>query len=151
MQQSARALPPLDFDGLRPPSPFMTEVHARWCARVRDFVTREIEPNLADWEARTTTDVLAVRADLLAQGFASHLFALPYGDYGQNGTDSDIPRLLSELLTRQFGTFFTQPGRPGYSRPGAGEAPRFELHTDTGLAALYSWLRWSAPANDLKD
>jgi peptidoglycan/xylan/chitin deacetylase (PgdA/CDA1 family) len=107
--------------------------------------------SLAEWEARTTTDVLGVRSDLLAQGFAPHLFAVPYGDYGQYRADPDIPRLLSELLERQFGTFFTQPSLPGYSRPGAGAAPRFELHTDTGLAALYSWLRWSAPANDLKD
>jgi acyl-CoA dehydrogenase len=77
MQQSARALPPLDFDGLRPPSPFMTDVHARWCARVRDFVTREIEPNLAEWEASGTfPDSLyesAARAGLLGVGFPERL------------------------------------------------------------------------------
>jgi acyl-CoA dehydrogenase len=74
MQQSARTLPPLDFDGLRPPSPFMTEQHARWCARVRDFVTREIEPNLSAWEASGTfPDSLyesAAQAGLLGVGFA---------------------------------------------------------------------------------
>jgi polysaccharide deacetylase len=106
---------------------------------------------IADWEARATSDVLAVRSDLLAQGFAPHVFAVPYGDYGQTGSDPDVPRLLGELLKRQFGTFFTQPDDAGYSRPGAGAAARLELHTNTGLAALYSWLRWSAPANDLKD
>jgi acyl-CoA dehydrogenase len=77
MQQSARTLPPLDFDGLRPPSPFMTEVHARWCARVRDFVTREIEPNLPAWEATGTfPDSLyetAARAGLLGVGFPERL------------------------------------------------------------------------------
>lgn len=77
MQQSARTLPPLDFDGLRPPSPFMTEVHARWCARVRDFVTREIEPNLPAWEASGTfPDSLyeaAARAGLLGVGFPERL------------------------------------------------------------------------------
>jgi acyl-CoA dehydrogenase len=77
MQQSARALPPLDFDGLRPPSPFLTDVHARWCARVRDFVTREIEPNLAEWEASGTfPDSLyesAARAGLLGVGFPERL------------------------------------------------------------------------------
>jgi acyl-CoA dehydrogenase len=73
MQQSARALPPLDFDGLRPPSPFLSEQHALWCARVRDFVTREIEPNLSAWEASGTfPDALyesAARAGLLGVGF----------------------------------------------------------------------------------
>jgi peptidoglycan/xylan/chitin deacetylase (PgdA/CDA1 family) len=117
----------------------------------RRFTRSGGQETLAGWEARTTTDVLAARGDLLAQGMTPHVFALPYGDYGLQGADPDVPRLLSELLTRQFGTFFTQPDDPGYSRPGAGAAPRFELHTDTGLAALYSWLRWSAPANDLKD
>ena len=77
MQQSARTLPPLDFDGLRPPSPFMTDVHARWCARVRDFVTREIEPNLAAWEASGTfPDSLyeaAARTGLLGVGFPERL------------------------------------------------------------------------------
>jgi peptidoglycan/xylan/chitin deacetylase (PgdA/CDA1 family) len=107
--------------------------------------------SLADWEARTTTDVLATRSDLLVQGFAPHLFALPYGDYGQHRPDTEIPRLLSALLERQFGTFFTQPGEPAYSRPGSGAAPRLEVHTSTGLASLYSWLRYSAPATDSKD
>lgn len=77
MQQSARSLPPLDFDGLRPPSPFLTAVHARWCAHVRDFVTREIEPNLAEWEAAGTfPDSLyesAARAGLLGVGFPERL------------------------------------------------------------------------------
>jgi acyl-CoA dehydrogenase len=85
MPQSARTLPPLDFDGLRPPSPFMTDVHARWCARVRDFVTREIEPNLPAWEASGTfPDSLyetAARAGLLGVGFPERL--------GGNTEDAD--------------------------------------------------------------
>jgi biofilm PGA synthesis lipoprotein PgaB len=107
--------------------------------------------SLADWEARTTGDVLETRAAMLTQGFKPQLFAVPYGDYGQNGADAEIPQLLGKLLERQFGTFFTQPSDPDYSRPGAGPAPRFEVRAETGLSSLYSWLRYSAPANDLKD
>ncbi|HKR33233.1 MAG TPA: acyl-CoA dehydrogenase family protein [Steroidobacteraceae bacterium] len=55
----------------------MTDLHARWCARVRDFVTREIEPNLAEWEASGTfPDSLyesAARAGLLGVGFPERL------------------------------------------------------------------------------
>lgn len=138
--QSGHELIPTDDRGGR--APFYA---------ARRFTRSTGQESLADWEARTTTDVLGVRSDLLAQGFTAHLFALPYGDYGQYRSDPDIPRLLSELLKRQFGTFFTQPSEPGYSRPGVGAAPRFELHTQTGLASLYSWLRYRAPANDFKE
>ena len=54
MPRSPRTASLLDFDGLRPPSPFMTEAHDQWRARVRHFVAHEIEPHLADWEAAGT-------------------------------------------------------------------------------------------------
>ncbi len=77
MQPSGPATSTLDFDGLRPPSPFMSETHARWRARVREFVTREIEPNLDSWEASGTfPDSLyesAAQAGLLGVGFPERL------------------------------------------------------------------------------
>lgn len=77
MQSSGPAANTLDFDGLRPPSPFMTETHGRWRARVREFVTREIEPNLDQWEASGTfPDSLyesAAQAGLLGVGFPERL------------------------------------------------------------------------------
>ena len=55
----------------------MSEQHARWCARVRDFVTREIEPNLQAWEASGTfPDSLyesAAQAGMLGVGFPERL------------------------------------------------------------------------------
>jgi len=73
MSTSVSTQKSLDFDGLRPPSPFMNPAHADWRARVREFVTREVEPNLAAWEeAGSFPDSLygsAARAGLLGLGF----------------------------------------------------------------------------------
>jgi acyl-CoA dehydrogenase len=77
MQSSPHAPNLLDFDGLRPPSPFMNEAHAKWRGRVRDFVQREIEPHLDAWEAAGTfPDELyesAARQGLLGVGFPEAL------------------------------------------------------------------------------
>ena len=63
----------------------MNEAHAHWRARVRDFVSREIEPNLDAWEvAGTFPDALyesAARQGLLGVGFPERL--------GGNTEDAD--------------------------------------------------------------
>ncbi|HVV33885.1 MAG TPA: acyl-CoA dehydrogenase family protein, partial [Vitreimonas sp.] len=41
---------PLDFDSLRPPSPFMDETHAAWRASLRKFVERELMPHVTAWD-----------------------------------------------------------------------------------------------------
>lgn len=46
-EKPARAL---DFDSLRPPSPFMTESHEQWRQSLRRFVRKEIEPHIDEWE-----------------------------------------------------------------------------------------------------
>jgi acyl-CoA dehydrogenase len=73
MQKPNQAASVLDFDGLRPPSPFMNDAHAQWRARVREFVVHDIEPHLAAWEAAGTfPDALfesAARKGLLGVGF----------------------------------------------------------------------------------
>ena len=53
-----------------------------------------------------------------------------------------IPPLLSDLLTRQFGSFFIQADDddPGFTVPGTGAAERYELRTGTSLDDLYGWL-----------
>jgi acyl-CoA dehydrogenase len=55
----------------------MTDAHHAWRAQVRDFVTREILPHLADWEATGTfPDALyesAARQGLLGIGFPERL------------------------------------------------------------------------------
>jgi poly-beta-1,6-N-acetyl-D-glucosamine N-deacetylase len=105
---------------------------------------------LAGWEARVSGDLFAVRDRFAAQGLPTHAFAVPFGDYGQRaGNDPAIPRLLSSLLTRQFGSFFVQAddGDPGFTVPGAGAAARYEMRTGTTLDQLYGWLRaHSVPA-----
>lgn len=67
----------LDFDGLRPPSPFMTPAHGEWRAKVRAFVDAEIAPHLDAWEpAGTFPDALyrkAVAAGVFGMGFAPDL------------------------------------------------------------------------------
>jgi acyl-CoA dehydrogenase len=40
----------LDFDSLRPPSPFMGETHSAWRDSLRKFVERELTPHVADWD-----------------------------------------------------------------------------------------------------
>ncbi len=40
----------LDFDSLRPPSPFMSDTHQSWRESVRKFVERELMPNVAAWD-----------------------------------------------------------------------------------------------------
>ena len=40
----------LDFDGLRPRSPFVGESHALWRTQLRRFIDREIMPYAQDWD-----------------------------------------------------------------------------------------------------
>lgn len=67
----------LDFDGLRPPSPFMKPEHDEWRAKLRAFVNAEIAPNLDAWDAAATFPddlyVKAARAGVLGMGFPTEL------------------------------------------------------------------------------
>jgi hypothetical protein len=99
---------------------------------------------VADWRARVSSDILALRDRFAAQGMVPHAFAVPFGDYGQRADgDPTVRRLLSGLLTRRFGSFFVQAddGDPAFTAPGAGRAERYELRTGTTLGQLYGWLR----------
>lgn len=100
---------------------------------------------LADWEARVARDLFELRDRFADQGITPHAFAVPRGDYGQRqGTGrGPIPRLLSSLLKRQFGSFFVQAddNDPRFTTPGSGPAERYQLRTGTTLDDLYGWLR----------
>jgi hypothetical protein len=100
------------------------------------------QESLATWEGRVSADLFAVRDRFAAQGIAPHAFAVPFSDYGQvAGDDPAIGRLLSGLLTRQFGSFFVQDSQdPGFTAPGAGVAERYLMRPGTTLAELYGWL-----------
>ncbi|GAB4148087.1 MAG: acyl-CoA dehydrogenase family protein [Sphingomonadales bacterium] len=67
----------LDFDGLRPFSPFMTERHHAWRQQLRVFIDREVAPHLDEWDkAGTFPDSVydkAIEAGLYGMGFPAHL------------------------------------------------------------------------------
>jgi alkylation response protein AidB-like acyl-CoA dehydrogenase len=44
----------LDFDGLRPPSPFMSAAHDEWRREVRAWVDHVVTPHIDDWDASGT-------------------------------------------------------------------------------------------------
>jgi peptidoglycan/xylan/chitin deacetylase (PgdA/CDA1 family) len=104
---------------------------------------------VAGWESRVAGDVFAVHDRFAGQGFVPHVFAVPYGDYGQRtGNDPAIRGLLENLLTRQFGSFFAEAAgnNPDFTVAGTGVANRYELRAGTTLDQLYGWLReHSAP------
>lgn len=41
---------PLDFDALRPPSPFLGDTHRQWRDSLRKFLERELAPHVAEWD-----------------------------------------------------------------------------------------------------
>jgi peptidoglycan/xylan/chitin deacetylase (PgdA/CDA1 family) len=110
----------------------------------RRYTTSAGMETLAQWESRVSEDLFTARQRFIDHGIEARAFAVPYGDYGQRGTnDPNIPGLLSGLLTRQFGNWFIQAddNDPSFTRPGTGAAQRFELTTGARLDDLYGWLR----------
>lgn len=76
----------LDFDGLRPASPFFTAEHSVWRAKLRAFIDAEVAPNLDAWDAAAHfPDELygkAARAGILGMGFSK--------DLGGTGAEVDL-------------------------------------------------------------
>jgi hypothetical protein len=109
----------------------------------RRFTRSAGQESLSAWEGRVSEDLFALRDRFTAQGMEPHAFAVPFSDYGQiSGNDPAIPKLLSALLTRQFGSFFVADRRdPGFTTPGAGVTERYVMRADTTLDQLYRWLR----------
>jgi hypothetical protein len=96
----------------------------------------------AAWERRVAGDLFALRSRFAVHGIAPAAIAVPYGDIGRRTTnDRALPRLLSGLLERQFGNWFTQVADADFTRPGHGRAERYALDRDTRPADLYRWLR----------
>ncbi|MDP9090866.1 MAG: acyl-CoA dehydrogenase family protein [Pseudomonadota bacterium] len=87
---------PLDFDGLRPASPFLKPQHDRWRQQVRSFVEVEISPNLDAWEAAATfPDELygrASEAGVLGMGFSEEL----------GGTGAQIDLYYRIIMAEEF-------------------------------------------------
>jgi len=77
MNHSSRIPSTLDFDELRPCSPFMGPHHDRWRIQVRSFVDTEIAPHIDAWQQiGQCPDELylsAAAAGILGMGFPEHL------------------------------------------------------------------------------
>lgn len=96
----------------------------------------------AAWERRVSGDLFALRGRFDHHGFATAAIAVPFGDTGERTTnDRALPRLLTGLLERQFGNWFTQAADADFTTPGSGRAERFALDRGTRPDDLYRWLR----------
>lgn len=105
-----------------------------------------LEP-LDAWRTRAQQDVLK-GLSLLKQkvpGFTQLTFAVPFGDYGQQGTSND-PAIAGELRAwfgLRFAAWFTQPSdNPDFnvtSQP-TKERPRYTIKNTTTADSVYAWL-----------
>lgn len=110
-----------------------------------------LEP-LDGWRARVEDDLATGVARLEAHvpGFRPLAFAVPYGDYGQKGTnDPSIPILFRDVLESRFGVWFTQADRLDEAPRPRGtpnrEGKRFAIHVGTRAADVLGWLDRGGP------
>ncbi|RZJ30590.1 MAG: acyl-CoA dehydrogenase, partial [Brevundimonas sp.] len=108
--------PALDFDGLRPPSPFLTPAHDAWRTQLRAFVDTHIAPNLAEWDAASdfpdSLYVEAAKAGILGMGFRE--------DLGGTGEDIDLwDRIIfaEEFFRLGSGVVFADLATPWIALP----------------------------------
>lgn len=108
--------PALDFDGLRPPSPFLTPEHDAWRAKLRDFIDTRVAPDLDAWDAASDfPDSLygeAARAGISGMGFRE--------DLGGTGENVDLyHRILfaEEFFRLGSGVVFADLATPWIALP----------------------------------
>lgn len=113
---SSPASPALDFDGLRPPSPFLTAGHEQWRSHLRDFINRHIAPNLDAWDAAADfPDALykqAAQEGVLGMGFRE--------DLGGTGEDIDLYHRIifaEEFFRMGSGVVFADLATPWIALP----------------------------------
>jgi acyl-CoA dehydrogenase len=98
MSAHARPSGGLDFDSLRPPSPFMGDAHDAWRRSMRAFVDRELASHVDAWEkaGRVPRDVFLKAAEfgLIGAGFPE-----TYGGWSE-GYDRFMGIVTSEELAR---------------------------------------------------
>jgi peptidoglycan/xylan/chitin deacetylase (PgdA/CDA1 family) len=121
----------------------------------RRYEGRGEQESLSDWRRRATRDVSRGERLLREEvpGFRRWSFALPYGNYGEDGNnDARIRAELPRWLGRRYAVVFNT-NNPEYAvRPVRGRAPasvpRHELRNDTSASDVYEWLRLARPAKD---
>lgn len=108
--------PALDFDGLRPPSPFLTASHDAWRTHLRTFIDTHVAPNLDAWDAASDfPDALyktAAQEGVSGMGFRE--------DLGGTGEDIDLwHRIIfaEEFFRMGSGVVFADLATPWIALP----------------------------------
>lgn len=108
--------PALDFDGLRPPSPFLTAGHDAWRTHLRTFIDTHVAPNLDAWDAASDfPDDLyktAAQEGVSGMGFRE--------DLGGTGEDIDLwHRIIfaEEFFRMGSGVVFADLATPWIALP----------------------------------
>jgi polysaccharide deacetylase len=106
------------------------------------------------YKRRVTDDILWAKETLSQQipGYSPWSFALPFGDFGQDGTnDARIPKYLNRFLPRKFqAVFLTWPPRYTTRKTPMSKLGRIEVHSDTSTNQLYRALEVRMPASAKK-
>jgi peptidoglycan/xylan/chitin deacetylase (PgdA/CDA1 family) len=108
----------------------------------RTFDPRHGRETFAHWRRRVTGDISWGAAEIARHvpGFRAALFALPYGNYGQEGTnDPRIAAYLSAWLVKRFAAIFIQE-HPAFATAGTQIVNRLSIHDTTTADELYAWL-----------
>ncbi len=108
--------PALDFDGLRPPSPFLPASRDAWRAHLRTFIDTHVAPNLDAWDAASDfPDALyktAAQEGVSGMGFRE--------DLGGTGEDIDLwHRIIfaEEFFRMGSGVVFADLATPWIALP----------------------------------
>jgi polysaccharide deacetylase len=116
----------------------------------RQYLDGRLE-SFTDYRHRVTDDVLWAKRTLSEQipGFTPWSFAVPFGDFGQDGTnDGRIPKFIDRLLSDNFqAVFLTWPPRYTTRKTPLSRLGRIEVHGDTSTTQLYRALEVRMPAS----
>jgi peptidoglycan/xylan/chitin deacetylase (PgdA/CDA1 family) len=107
--------------------------------------------SFAQYRRRVSEDVLWAKRTLAEQipGFSPWSFAVPFGDFGQDGTnDPRIPKFIDRFLAGHFqAVFLTWPPRYTTQETPPSRLGRIEVHSDTSATQLYNALDVRMPAS----
>jgi peptidoglycan/xylan/chitin deacetylase (PgdA/CDA1 family) len=110
--------------------------------------------SFSEFRHRVRDDILWAKQTLSQQipGYSPWSFALPFGDFGQGGTnDPRIPKFMNRFLGEQFpAVFLTWPPRYSTLKSPTSKLGRIEVHSDMSTNELYNALEVRMPASAKK-